>query len=276
MPIRRAALVVSLVISVLAMALPAGAAADIPHVVQPGESLTSVARTDGLSIASLAAANDLSPTAELIVGQVLQIPALTSYTAAKPATASTTAATTGSTPTTASTTVTVSRTTTTPTAAPKAAVSVSAGGPDPTAQRVSAQEIAEIADADGVPPGLAEGIAWQESGWNNDVVSGIGAVGVMQIVPSTWTWIDQYLTPSDPLAPASAAENVRGGVLLLHRAARHHGRQLHVGSGLVLPGARIGPRTRPLPGHKAVRSRRAGPGQPVRRLTGRGLSVPNR
>jgi soluble lytic murein transglycosylase-like protein len=81
---------------------------------------------------------------------------------------------------------------------------------------VSAGEIASIADADGVPPGLAEGVAWQESGWNNDVVSGIGAVGVMQIVPSTWAWINQYLTPSEPLQPASAAENVRAGVLLLH------------------------------------------------------------
>jgi soluble lytic murein transglycosylase-like protein len=209
MPIRRTALAVSLVISVMVMALPAGAAADIPHVVHPGESLTSVARTDGLSIASLAAANDLSPNAELIVGQVLQIPALTPYTAAKPTTASTTT-------TTASTTTTVPRTTTTTTAAPKAAVSSGDSAPVPTPQYVTAAEIAQIADADGVPAGLAEGIAWQESGWDNDVVSGIGAVGVMQIVPSTWSWIDQYLTPSDPLAPASAAENVRGGVLLLH------------------------------------------------------------
>jgi soluble lytic murein transglycosylase-like protein len=209
MPIRRSALAVSLVIGVFVMALPAGAAAEVPHVVLPGESLTSVARTDGLSIASLAAANDLSPNAELLVGQILQIPALTPYTAAKPTVAVSTTAT-------ASTTATVSRTTVTTTAAPKAAVSSTESGPDPTAQRVSAAEIAEIADADGVPPGLAEGIAWQESGWNNDVVSGIGAVGVMQIVPSTWSWIDQYLTPADPLAPASASENVRGGVLLLH------------------------------------------------------------
>ncbi len=209
MPIRRTSLAVSLVIGVFVMALPAGAAAEVPHVVLPGESLTSVARADGLSIASLAAANDISPNAELIVGQILQIPALTPYTAAKPTVAVSTTAT-------ASTTATVSRTTVTTTAAPKAAVSTSGSGPYPTAQRVSAAEIAEIADADGVPPGLAEGIAWQESGWNNDVVSGIGAVGVMQIVPSTWSWIDQYLTPADPLAPASASENIRGGVLLLH------------------------------------------------------------
>jgi soluble lytic murein transglycosylase-like protein len=209
MPIRRTSLAASLVVVVLVMALPAGAAAEVPHVVQPGESLTSVARTDGISLTALAAANDLSLNAELIVGQILEIPALTPYTAAQPTTASATT-------TTANTTATVSRTTATTTAAPKAAVNSSYGAPVPTPQYVSAAEIAEIADADGVPPALAEGIAWQESGWNNDVVSPIGAVGVMQIVPSTWSWIDRYLTPSEPLEPASAVENVRGGVLLLH------------------------------------------------------------
>jgi N-acetylmuramoyl-L-alanine amidase len=215
MPIRRTALAASLAFAIVVMALPAGAAAEVPHVVQPGESLTSVARTDGLSVSALAAANDISPNAELIIGQILQIPPLTPYTAA-PVSTTTANTTTTTTTTAASTATTVSRTTTTTTtAAPKAAVSSNKSGPVPTPQYVSAGEIAEIADADGVPPGLAEGVAWQESGWNNDVVSGIGAVGVMQIVPSTWSWIDQYLTPSDPLETASAAENVRGGVLLL-------------------------------------------------------------
>ncbi len=77
-----------------------------------------------------------------------------------------------------------------------------------------------IADANGVPASFAEAIAWQESGWNNDEVSGAGAVGIMQIVPATWTWIDRYLTPSAPLGTASAAENIRAGVLLLHELLR--------------------------------------------------------
>ena len=48
---------------------------------------------------------------------------------------------------------------------------------------MSSAEIDAIAEQYGVPASLAEAIAWQESGWNNDEVSGIGAVGVMQIVP---------------------------------------------------------------------------------------------
>jgi len=38
---------------------------------------------------------------------------------------------------------------------------------------------------------------------------------VMQILPGTWSWIQRALTPENPLAPASALDNVRGGVLLL-------------------------------------------------------------
>jgi soluble lytic murein transglycosylase-like protein len=37
----------------------------------------------------------------------------------------------------------------------------------------------------------------------------------MQIMPETWSWIGQELAGSTPLAAASAASNVRGGVLLL-------------------------------------------------------------
>jgi LysM repeat protein len=44
------------------------------HTVLPGESLTSVAAADGLTVPQLAAANGLSPTAELITGSTLSIP----------------------------------------------------------------------------------------------------------------------------------------------------------------------------------------------------------
>jgi LysM repeat protein len=44
------------------------------HVVQPGETLTSVAAANGISTASLAAANGLAPDALLISGQEITIP----------------------------------------------------------------------------------------------------------------------------------------------------------------------------------------------------------
>jgi LysM repeat protein len=81
------------VISAVAAALfvPATASASFMHVVAPGESLASVAATDGLSIDQLAAANGLSSSSQLIAGSSLAIPPQTggavgstgsSYTAA--------------------------------------------------------------------------------------------------------------------------------------------------------------------------------------------------
>lgn len=43
-----------------------------------------------------------------------------------------------------------------------------------------------------VDPQLALAIAWQESGWPMDVVSDAGAVGAMQVLPSTGRWMEQY------------------------------------------------------------------------------------
>ena len=38
----------------------------------------------------------------------------------------------------------------------------------------------------------------------------------MQIVPGTWNWIGQNLAGPPPLSPTSAADNIRGRLLLLH------------------------------------------------------------
>jgi soluble lytic murein transglycosylase-like protein len=182
---------------VLVLALsPAVASASYAHVVQPGETLTSVAAVDGLSIEAIAAANDISTRAQLVAGQTLWIPpqTVTHTAAAIPA-----------------------PTRTAPVPTRTAPVSAAVGAPVPTSERVSSAQIAGVAGANGVPAALVEAIAWQESGWNNAEVSDVGAVGVMQIVPKTWIWIDRYLTPSDPLGTASASENIRAGVLLLRQ-----------------------------------------------------------
>lgn len=228
-------------LAVLVLALfPVTASANYAHVVQPGETLTSVAATDGLSIEAIANANGISPQAQLIVGQTLWIPPRTAETAAL-GTAAATASTNGeasataqvSTPSTAQTAgssdadrdgddsstteVATAQVTTTTVTTTSTQTRSSAATAVPTDERVSSTDIADVADAYGVPAALAEAVAWQESGWNNAEVSTIGAVGVMQIVPTTWIWIDQYLTPRDPLGTASAAENIRAGVLLLHQ-----------------------------------------------------------
>ena len=77
--------------------------------------------------------------------------------------------------------------------------------PYPTAQTVTSGQVGSIASADGVSPSLADAIAYQESGFNNDLVSTADARGVMQILPGTWQWIQRTLVEGGPpLAPASA------------------------------------------------------------------------
>ena len=168
------------------------------YVVQPGDTLSAIAARAGMSVAELAAANGIDPNAPLLSGAVLRLSA-PSTDAAQPGSSASEAAQ----------------------AATSQPVGASAEGssgapPYPTAQNVSPSEVGSIAAENGVPPSLAEAIAYQESGFNNDLTSSSDARGVMQILPGTWSWIGETLAGPTPLAPASAASNVRGGVLLLH------------------------------------------------------------
>jgi LysM repeat protein len=266
---------------------PTAASADFLHVVSPGETLTSVAAQDGLTLDQLAAANGISTDTQLVAGSTLAIPPQSGVVSS----VSTTTTTTTSTSTAAAGdgdadaddgAATAATTTTTSTVAPSggsyvvqagdtlsaiaaragmtvgslaalngldpnayllsgtvlqlsgsaaltptsassassqpvgAAAEGSASGPPyPTPERVTSSEVGSIAAANGVPPSLAAAIGWQESGFNNDLVSSAGARGVMQILPGTWQWINSSLAPA-PLSPSSAADNVRGGVLMLH------------------------------------------------------------
>jgi N-acetylmuramoyl-L-alanine amidase len=163
------------------------------YVVQAGDTLSAIAARSGVSVDALAAANGLEPNHVLLAGTVLRVSAGTSGAGtAAPADAATSqpvGATAQGTPT---------------------------DPPYPTPERVTASEVGSIASANGVPAPLADAIGWQESGFNNDLVSSADARGVMQILPGTWAWIQQSLNQGGPpLAPASAADNVRGGVLLL-------------------------------------------------------------
>ena len=45
----------------------------------------------------------------------------------------------------------------------------------------------------GIDPKLARALAWMESGYNNSVVSSVGAQGVMQLLPTTWSYVETVL-----------------------------------------------------------------------------------
>ena len=163
------------------------------YVVQPGDTLSAIAARSGTTVNALAAANGLDPTHFLLTGTVIRV-----------------AGDSGST-----VDVSMNATTTQPVGAP--AEGTPTDPPYPTPERVTASQVGAAAAANGVPAPLADAIAWQESGFNNDLVSSADARGVMQILPGTWDWIQHSLDTGGPaLAPASAADNVRGGMLMLH------------------------------------------------------------
>ena len=89
-------------------------------------------------------------------------------------------------------------------------------GPEPTPARLSAGDVQAVASQYGVSPSLAAAIAWQESGFNNSMVSDANARGVMQVMPGTWDYVQANLAPR-ALDPNSATDNVHAGVLYLKR-----------------------------------------------------------
>jgi len=162
---------------------------DVVHVVAWGETLTSIAHHYGSTIAAIAAANRIADPSYLCVGQRLTIPG----------------------------------------AGPVAPVTGAARVmPAEMASLVAARDgigriIRAEAKSAGVPVALALAVAWQESGWRARVVSAAGAVGVMQLTPSTADWVASTML-GRPVNLYDARSNVRAGIVLLrHYLHRYHG-----------------------------------------------------
>jgi LysM repeat protein len=66
----------------------------------------------------------------------------------------------------------------------------------------------------GIDASLARALAWMESGYNNEVVSPVGAQGVMQLLPSTWDYVETVLI-KHPVAH-DADGNVHVGLAYLN------------------------------------------------------------
>jgi N-acetylmuramoyl-L-alanine amidase len=176
-----------------AAASPAPAAAAAPaapaplggYTVRPGDTLSGLAAQTGVSVDAMAAMNGLDPAGLLLAGTVIKLPG----GAPAPAQAS---------------------------APAPAETVVPAAAPAPTSQMVSAGDVQSVAAAHGISPSLAAAIAYQESGFNNGMVSSANARGVMQVMPGTWDYVQQNLA-GRPLDPSSATDNVHAGVMYLKR-----------------------------------------------------------
>jgi LysM repeat protein len=167
-------------------------ASAVVHVASRGSTVWGIARLYGVSMSAIVSANHLADPSRIFAGQRLLVP--------------------GATPAPSQS----SR------AAPRARMSASMARL--VADRVWVRRvIVRAADRYGVPRALALALAWQESGWQQGVVSQAGAVGVMQLMPATAEWVGQTML-GRPVQIRDARSNIAAGVRLLrHYLNRYDG-----------------------------------------------------
>jgi soluble lytic murein transglycosylase-like protein len=151
-----------------------------------GDTLTGLAAASRVLPSQIAYMNGLDPNAPLIAGTVIKLPTGANITPSGPAPARTI---------------------------------VPQASPVPTAGRLNASQVGLLAAQQGAPSSLASAIAWQESGFNNAMVSPANARGVMQVMPGTWAWVQANLS-STRLDPTSPTDNVKAGSLYLAHLLR--------------------------------------------------------
>ena len=153
--------------------------------IRSGDTLSSIARRMHTSVHVLAALNHLSGRMTIYAGKTLVVPApVTPHRAATAAEAD---------------------------RARLAAV------PQPSRGTIAAMVRAE-AIQQGVDPALALAIATAESSLDQHAVSYADAVGVMQLMPYTATWLASL--QGRPLDRMKASDNIHGGVALLRFLTR--------------------------------------------------------
>jgi soluble lytic murein transglycosylase-like protein len=206
--------------------------------VRVGDTLSGIAARHGVTLASLAARNGLDPRNYLIAGTTLRL------------TGSATARTSGRKASTTTRTYRVRTGDTLSGIAARHRTSVSAlarlNGLNPArilfadlrirvpAVRVAPPALMPVPDRSdvrasiarwsahyGVDASLVRALAWQESGFSPVVTSPVGAWGVMQIMPGTWSYVESMLLGQH--VPRTADGNVRVGVAFLRQLLRMWG-----------------------------------------------------
>jgi soluble lytic murein transglycosylase-like protein len=220
-PLLKRAVAPIVVVAVLALGGTAGT-----YVVRPGDTLSSIAGHLGVSVGDLAKANHLTDPDRVAVGQALTVP---SRASAPPSAAPSPARTHVVAPGETLTAIAAKYGTTVP------AIMARNHLPDANHLRVGATlQLPPAAPATGLParlvaspnrmarlphftrwaiandldPALVMAVAWQESGWQNDVVSPAGAIGIGQLLPATARFVSDDLIGVD-LDVHVPAENIR-------------------------------------------------------------------
>ncbi|TQM63012.1 LysM peptidoglycan-binding domain-containing protein [Humibacillus xanthopallidus] len=184
------------------------------YVVRSGDTMSGIAKRYTVSVTALLAANHLSASSYIYVGQRITVPTpgASGQPARKPFPKP------SSKPGPKPAPKPSSQPAAKPTASTARAQAVAASKAKLAAMTVpsrteTADLIRSIATRHGVDPKLALAIGWLESGWYQRAVSSTNAVGVMQIMPITGTWASQLA--GRKLDLYDVRDNITAGVLVL-------------------------------------------------------------
>lgn len=218
-----------LAVAALAAALPLTIVLARSVTVEDGDTLSSIAESNGLSVEELAALNGIDNPDMIYAGQVLSLgdggpavapPSSRIYVVEAGDTLSSIAASYGF---SLDALLSVNGL-----ADPdlvyegqRLSLPVSQAAPRPVS-RADAEWILRSAAAEfGVNASLVLGLAWLESGWNQSIVSGVGAVGIMQLMPGTAEWGLEYLAPDAVNWETDTRDNARlGTAVFAHMLAQ--------------------------------------------------------
>ncbi|MEX2290687.1 MAG: LysM peptidoglycan-binding domain-containing protein [Mycobacteriales bacterium] len=182
-------------------AAAAGSSAGRSHLVRPGETLSHLAVRYGTTSAAIRRANGL-PGSTIFAGRRLAIPGGSASTGSVPATNAGRQIPEGVRRSVAQNRATL------------------AARSHPSKAKVR-RMVASTARRHGVPPSLAVSVAYHESGFQQRVVSGVNAIGVMQVLPSTGRVLGRQSGQRFDLLDTQ--DNITAGVLLLRQLMRSTG-----------------------------------------------------
>jgi LysM repeat protein len=200
------------------------------HTVQSGETLSSIAARYGTPLRALARVNRIADPNLIVAGSTLRVPGggSTSSVSGTPDSSGTHTVRPGETlwgiaaryGTTVDALARANGISNPSLIVSGSSLSVPGGGGAvvaslPAAPQTSVQASLERHAADqGVDTSLVKAVAWQESGWQQDVVSSSGAIGVMQVMPGTARYVNQVLGQGN-LNVRETDDNVQLGVRYL-------------------------------------------------------------
>ncbi len=192
------------------------------HLVRPGDTLSDIAARYGVTVASIARRNDIEDPNFIVAGHRLRIPGRARPTATHVVQSGETLSELASRYRTSVRRLARRNHLADPNlivAGSRLKVPAPLGAPAPAPVASVESSLEHHSATHGLDAHLVKAVAWQESGWQQGVVSSAGAIGVMQVMPGTARYVNRSLGGGS-LKVRQADDNVHLGVMYLRHMLR--------------------------------------------------------